>query len=261
MQKEYISGQRGYSIPCVYNIKGNEKAVCIIVHGFGSSKDSTTATMMLNELPLLGIGAIALDLPAHGDSGVDGGFLRLDNCTADLAAVEARARGLAQEPEIIYFGSSFGAYITLIYLAGRAKSNRSASLRRAFLRCAAVSMPRLFNLETTQEQRARLEATGEIILSKDEYGYARDLKITQGFYDDLQRYDAFAFWREGFAQLRMIHGGSDETVPLADAQAFAGKFHVPLTIVPNGDHSLSTPGAPELVLKLASEFFAGALAT
>ena len=257
MNKEYLPGQRGYSVPCVYNIKGNEKAVCVIVHGFGSSKDSTTATMMLNELPLLGIGAIAIDLPAHGDSEVYGEFLRLDNCTADLAAAETRARELVQEAEVFYFGSSFGAYITLIYLAGCAQNKRSSQPRRAFLRCAAVSMPRLFNQETTPEQRACLEATGEVILNKDEHGYARDLKITNGFYDDLDKYDAFSFWREDMAQLHMIHGESDETVPLADAQAFARKYHVPLTIVPDGDHSLSIPGAPELVLKHATEFFTG----
>jgi hypothetical protein len=30
---------------------------------------------------------------------------------------------------------------------------------------------------------------------------------------------------------------------------------VPLTVVPDGDHRLSVPGAPEQVLKLATAFF------
>lgn len=53
----------------------------------------------------------------------------------------------------------------------------------------------------------------------------------------------------------MIHGESDETIPLSDVQTFAKKFHIPLTVVPNGDHRLSIPRAPEQVARLAADFF------
>ena len=42
-------------IPYIANIKGDEKQVVIILHGFDSSKDSPTAKMMLEELPKVGI--------------------------------------------------------------------------------------------------------------------------------------------------------------------------------------------------------------
>jgi len=250
IQNAFISEGRDYSVPCIYSIKGPEKTVCVVVHGFGSNKESFTAKILLEEFPPLGIGVMAFDLPAHGESGVDGEFLRLTNCTADLAAAEALARTLAPEAEIVYFGSSFGAYITLIYLAGNKQGKH-----RAFLRSAAVSMPRLSTQFMTSEQMACLETTGEILLHAEEYGYTRNLKLTQGFFDDLKCHDVFSLWREGLAELRMIHGESDETVPLSDAKSFAEMFNVPLTVVPNGDHQLSVPGAPEKVLKLASEFF------
>jgi len=205
--------------------------------------------MMLEELPKLGIGAVAFDHPAHGESAVDGGFLRIANCLDDLAAVEARARTLAPDTEIVYFASSFGAYVTLIYLAGRKEGEC-----RAFLRSAAVSMPRLFNQRLTIEQIACLETAGEFTLEKEEYGYIRDLKITRGFLDDLGSYDVFSLWRDGFAKLQMIHGESDQTIPIGDARAFAERFHVPLIVIPDGDHQLSFPGTPEQVLKLAAGF-------
>jgi len=250
MKKELISEGRDYGVPCIYNINGNEDIVCIVVHGLGSSKNGFMAEKMLDELPLSGIGAIAFDLPAHGESEVEGDFLRIANCLDDLAAVEARAGVLAPKAEIVYFASSFGAYITLIYLAGMKPGKR-----RAFLRSAAVSMPLFVERRLTPEQRVCLESAGELVIDKEQYGYFRDLKITKGYCDDLNNHDVFALWREGLAELCMIHGESDKTIPLGDALSFAERFHVPITVAPNGDHQLSTPGAPEQVAKLAIEFF------
>ena len=250
MVSEFISGNRDYAIPCLHNINGREKTICVIVHGFGSSKGSPTATMLLSELPSTGIGAIAFDLPAHGESGVDGGYLRLQNCLSDLAAVEEQARALAPESEIVYFASSFGAYITLIYFAEKKQKKC-----RAFLRSAAVNMPQLLIQRLTPEQKVCLETVGEFTINKAEYGYIRDLKLTKGFFDDLAAHDVFNLWRVGLADLQMVHGEVDQTVPLGDVRAFAEMFLVPMLVIPNGDHQLSIPGAPEQVLKIAIEFY------
>ena len=250
MKTEYISGGRGYDVPYIHSIHGQEKTVCVVVHGFGSSKKSATATMLFNDLPPLGIGVAAFDFPSHGESGADGEFFRISNCIADLAAVEARARTLAPDAEIVYFASSFGAYIALLYLAGLKQGNR-----RAFLRCPAVSMPRVANQLLTPEMQTSLKVTGAFTLDKATYGYGRDLKLTQGFFDDLSGHDVYTLWREGFARLCMIHGELDQTIPLGDAGSFAEMFNVPLTVVANGDHQLATPGVPKQVLKLAVEFF------
>ena len=250
MKNEFIPNSRGYDVPCQYDVKGNEKTVCVIVHGFGSSKAGSNANMLLEELPRRGVGAVAFDLPSHGESSVDGKFLRLDNCIADLVVAEERGRALAPGAEIVFFGSSFGAYITLLYLAGKKQSGY-----RAFLRSAAVTMPSLFYNRLTLEQKAYLESTGEYVIDKSEYGYSHDMKLTKGFFDDLERNDVFALWRVGLAELHMIHGESDDTVPISDARLFAERFNVPLTVVPNGDHMLSVPGAQEQVLELAAELF------
>ena len=250
MKNEFLSEGREYELPIIYNISGSEKTVCLVVHGFGSSKESFMAKMLLEQLPQRGIGAIAFDHPAHGESAVDGAFLRIKNSITDLGAAEAHARTIAPEAEIVYFASSFGAYVTLIYLAGQKRSKR-----RAFLRSAAVSMPRFIERRLTQEQKESLESAGELILDKEKYGYIRDLKVTSGFFDDLEKHDVFSLWSEGQAKLHMVHGDADVTIPLSDAREFAEKFNVPLTVIPDGDHQLSIPGAPEQVLSLATDFF------
>ena len=244
-----ISGGRDYDVPCMYCITGKEKTLCVVVHGFGGSKQGLTGSMILKEMPPLGIGVIAFDFPGHGESRADDGSLRLDNCLSDLSAVEAFARGMAPEAEIVFFASSFGAYVALIYFAELKHSGR-----RAFLRSAAVNMHHNFTRQLRREQLNSLEASGKLVLSKAEYGYARDMKLTRGFVDDLENHDIFSIWKEGFAEIRMIHGGSDRVIPLRDAKSFAERFRIPLTIVPNGDHQLSTPGVPEQVIKAAVGF-------
>ncbi len=118
MKTEWLATGRGYEIPCTFSIGRENTKVCVVAHGFGSSKESPTVQMLLKALPEQGIGVAAFDFQAHGESRVDGEYLRIPNCTADLADVEALARTLAPGAEITYFGSSFGAYTTLIYLSG-----------------------------------------------------------------------------------------------------------------------------------------------
>ena len=252
MKREALSNGRGYEIPCIWQVAGEESLVCIVAHGFGSSMESPTAQMLLAELPKRGMGAVAFDFPAHGASPVDGDFLRLEHCLGDLAAVEAEARARARAPgaEIVYVGSSFGAYVTLLYLSeGRGRG------RRAFLRSAAVCMPALFHNRPPEEE-ARMAADGCVTLGAD-WGYSRPLKITRGFREDLDGHDVFARWRREAGAVRMIHGGDDKVIPLAEAERFAAAFGIPLSVVPGGDHSLSIPGAPERVLAEALAFFSG----
>jgi pimeloyl-ACP methyl ester carboxylesterase len=241
-----IKGGGGYDIPCVHTLDGGEQLVCVVLHGFGSSKTSPTATMLLDALPDRGIGVLAFDFPAHGDSPAGGEALRLGRCLEDLAAAEAYALSAAPGARLVRFASSFGAYICLIDL-----SLRKSAVRKAFLRSAAVNMPELFI-----EYASRLAATSA------EYGYftpetahAEPLKITRGFLDDLRAHDLFRLYRPGPAAVRMVHGDADETIPAGAAVRFAERFGVPLTLIPGGDHRLSVPGAADEVLRLALDFF------
>ena len=146
MTQELLSGLNGYDIPCRHTIQGGESMVCLITHGFGSSKDSPPAQLLAGELPRHGIGTLALDLPAHGDSPVDGNALSIRHCLDDLARAEARALELAPGARVVYFSSSFGAYLNLIYL-----STRPHRGTRSFLRSAAVEMPLLFHSPTPEQ--------------------------------------------------------------------------------------------------------------
>ncbi len=248
MIRETIPGKNGYHIPCLHNLSGGEKSVCVISHGFGSSKDSPTAGLLAQGLGKYGAGVLAFDFPAHGESPVDGSMLSIRRCMDDLASAEARALELAPGAVICYFASSFGAYINLLYLSCR--PHRGS---RAFLRSAAVEMPKLLHARAPEE-RAQLSGRGYLML--DMAGYVRPLKLTREFLADLDAHDLFQLYRKGAAQVAMVHGDRDDVAPLEAAQRFAHRFGTALTVFPGGGHSLDGPGMAERVLRLAGEFFA-----
>lgn len=236
--------KREYEIPYIENLKGDEEQVVIIAHGFGSSMQSPTAQMVLNELPKLGIGTIAFDFPAHGASQVDGDVLSVANCIADLGAVEEYVREKCPKAKINYFGSSFGAYITLLYLSSHPEKDG-----KAFLRSAAVNMHVIFENPTEAEAFAMAQQ-GHLIIN-----YGTPLKLTAKFVEDLKEHDLFELYKPGDASVMMIHGAQDETIDYQKAVEFAQKFDITLITVEGGDHRLSAEGMPEAVVMTAIDFY------
>lgn len=244
-----IKGTNGYEIPCTHTLTGAEKKAVLIMHGFGSSKESPTAQMLAEHFPKQGIGTLALDFPAHGESTVDGAYLTLANCLADMKAAEEEIRRLAPKAEIGYFGSSFGAYMTLLYLA-----SGQAGGKKAFLRSSAVEMPEILRQRAAGE-RGLLEKQGYLMADED---YLRPLKLVREFFDELAANDVFEIYTAGRPEnvrLHMVHGTADETASFEAAARFAQLSGAEFTSLEGGDHRLSLPGMPEKVTELAAGFF------
>ncbi len=236
MTQELLSGLNGYDIPCRHTIQGGESMVCLITHGFGSSKDSPPAQLLAGELPRHGIGTLALDLPAHGDSPVDGDALSIRHCLDDLARAEARALELAPGARVVYFSSSFGAYLNLIYLSTRPPPGDavpSCAARR--WRC-----PCFFH-SPTPEQAEELARQGFLMLDQ---GYVRPLKLTPAFLADLDAHDLFQLYRSGKERVCMIHGDEDQTASPEAARRFAQTFGARLIKCPAGTTACPAPACP-----------------
>lgn len=245
MNKENISRINGYDIPCLYNMKGNEKMIVIISHGFGSSKESRTALLLVDELSKSGIGACSYDFPGHGESPVDGTYLRISNCIADLKAVENHVRDLAPQADIAYFSSSFGAYVNLNYLSLHHRVGK-----KSFLRSTAVDMTVLFNNILSDQQREQVEKLRYVVMD-----YKRPLKITQEFLADLASIDILKLHLPDYAKLMMIHGEADEAASVVNARRLSEQFSIPLIEVKGADHRFTGLGETEQVLASAIAFF------
>ena len=226
MQQEWVVSRHGYRIACRNNWDGQNQ-VAIVCHGFGSSKNSPMVQALDQTLPAHGIGVYSFDFPAHGESPVGEEGLRVPFCIDDLAEVEAHLLARNPQAEISYFASSFGAYITLLYLAQHPHRQR-----KAFLRSAAVTMPALAaGWLLNQRAQEDLARQGYFV---PQYDYVREMRITPAFLDDLAEYNLFTRYRQGSAQVAMVHGGQDQVAPVKAAQRFATRFGAQLTILPQG---------------------------
>lgn len=201
------------------------------------------------EMPKHGVGVFSFDLPAHGESPVGQEGLRVPNCLEDLAAVEAEVQRRAPGAEIAYFGSSFGAYLALLYLAEYPHQGR-----RAFLRSSAVTMPQLVDSWVGSRAEEDLVRQGYFV---PDHEYVREMRITPAFLADLNRYDVFDRYRRGMAQLFMIHGGKDLVAPPEDARRFAVYAGASFYLVPDGEHNLMGEGELATVLHCAERFLLG----
>ena len=151
MEKISLKKKNGQIVPCIAEIPDNPAVAAIIVHGFTSSKESPTVRMLLRRLPAAGIGAAAIDLPAHGTEEAREEELRIEACKDSIAAAEEWIISRYPDADICYFGSSFGAYVICLYI-----STRQHKGRRAFFRSAAVNMPSLFIKQNPTEAERKL---------------------------------------------------------------------------------------------------------
>ena len=245
----------GHKVSCVQAFPDHPEGIVIAVHGFTSSKESSTYRRLLERLPAAGFGVTCIDLPGHGTGESAEETLRIPGA---IDSIEAAERYMLQEHPgcgISYFGSSFGAYLIGLYI-----STREHAGRKAFWRSAAVNMPEFFHRENLTEKEKQLLKDLETKGYFDaEMEGSRPVRITKAFYDDLLQNDLFEIFdkdRYGKHQIAMAHGREDAVISPAAAERFAAKFQIPLTWFPDEGHSLSNSSStPDKVVDLAISLF------
>jgi len=246
MKTVNIKSPGGWDIPADYTIEGHEAMVCVIAHGFGSSRKSSTAQMMLEHCKALGMGAVAFDWPCHGGSEAPYAALTIDNCQRDLQAVEQWAVQRAPGAEIVYFGSSFGGYNTLLHLCSGVSLGH-----RAVLRSCAVDMDTLFTIDTP--------GVREQIAEKGYYhydpGFGHGLDLCETFFETLAGNSPFKLTLPDGVKVHLIHGMDDDVVDPAEAYRYAAEKRVPITLIPATGHGIDSELGISTLLRLTASFY------
>ncbi len=254
MKSIKLKKENGETIPCLIQMPEGAGEVIIMVHGFGSQKDCATAQMLFRRMPPAGFGVVTYDQPAHGPEEARDEPLLIRNCLSSLKTVETFVAKEYPEARIHYFSSSFGAYITVLYLCGFPHRGQ-----KAFLRSAAVNLPELF-LGTSgtgidPEAKKELDEKGAVL---SDLGPSAIL-IPAGFIEELKVNDLTDKFRTRIyddADYEMVHGELDSTIELPYAREFADAFAIPITIIPEEEHTLSDhPETPDIVADLAIAFY------
>ena len=250
-----IQKDNGHFVSCVKEIPPDPRVIVIAIHGFSSSRDCATYQMLLRRLPPEGCGVIGIELPGHGSAESSQETLRIENALESIAAAENYAAEHYPGTEICYFASSFGAYLTGLYLTGREHRGR-----RAFFRSAAVNMPSLFLKEHPTEESCRQR---EELREKGWFDAAvetgKPVRITREMLRDLEENDLFVRFdpsAHGENRVMMVHGAEDSVIDPEAARAFAERFRIPIRFFENEGHSLGGhPETPDRVADLALAFF------
>lgn len=256
---EYFNIQKddGNIISCVKAIPDHPKGIVIVIHGFTSSKESSTYRLLRDRLPAAGFGMVGIDLPGHGTGESAKETLRIPGAINSIQAVERYVLQAYPGYEVFYFGSSFGAYLIGLYISTWAHAGR-----KAFWRSAAVNMPKLFVKENpTAKEKQQLEDLETKGYFEAEMEGNRPVRVTKAFYNDLLENDLFEIFdpnRFGKNQIAMAHGREDSVIDPDAADRFAEKFKIPVTWFPGEGHSLSNNSStPDRVVDLAIAFFRG----
>ena len=255
MEEFCIKKNSGFLVSCAKEIPANPDGIVIAIHGFTSSKESSTYQRLLKRLPEAGLGVICIDLPGHGIQESAKETLRIPGALDSIEAAENYALLKFPGCRICYFASSFGAYLTGIYI-----STRDHAGRKAFWRSAAVNMPDLFHKENmTEKERQQMQDLETKGFFDFDMGSERPVRITADFYDDLLCNDLFQLFDAehcGKHQIAMAHGREDQVIDPGAAQRFADRFQIPVTWFPKEGHSLSNDErTPDRVVDLAISLF------
>lgn len=254
---EYFNLQKkdGNMVSCVKEVPADPRGIVIGIHGFTSSKEGSTYQLLRERMSAAGLGVVCIDLPGHGTQESLQETLRIPGALDSIETAEQYVRREYPGCEVFYFGSSFGAYLTGLYI-----STRDHAGRKLFWRSAAVNMPTLFHSEDPSPEELRhmeeLKEQGYFDVTMEDH---KPVRITEEMYNDLLQNDLFEKFdadRFGKHQVFMVHGTVDEVIDPEAAGRFSEQFGIPVHWFPGEGHSIAAdPADPDRVMDLAISFY------
>ena len=255
MESLKITKPDQHIISCLKEIPENPRGIVIAIHGFSSSKECATYQTLFRKMPAAGYGVIGIDLPGHGFEESQQETLSIEGGKNSIEAAEQYAAGQYLGLPLFYFASSFGAYLTGLYV-----STRPHLGRKAFFRSAAVNMPELFvKKNPTEQDRKNLAALEEKGYFDANIETSKPVRITREMYRDFEMNDLFRTFDPsafGGTAVKMAHGAEDAVIDPRAAERFAAQFQIPISFFENEGHSLSGhSGTADRVAELAIAFY------
>ena len=249
MEKAFTINRDGYSIRCKLYSKEPRaaKRAVIFCHGFGGNKESRSAARYAEYVlsKNKGTAVIAFDWPCHGEDARRN--LRLEDCLNYLEIVCEWAKETLSPDELCGYGTSFGGYLTLLYI-----HERGMLFRKAVLRCPAIPMHQVMAESVlTKDNMERIEKGKEVFA-----GHDRKIRIDHVFLDEIQQNDVTQYDYSDYADdILVIHGTKDELVPIAPVKDFAENSFFDFVTVENADHRFRDPKAMDQAVLQIESFF------
>lgn len=240
-----LQGKNGYEITYKESIPKGARTVIVAMHGFCGDKESSCIEELEKKALESNIGLIKFDWPGHGESEAEGEQLTIDNCLSDIDAIVDHINNSLSHPKLIAFATSFGGYLTLLYL----RKNRNV-FDRVILRSPAINMHNVLTSNLLAKgDLSQIDKNGSV-----EFGFERKLRITSDFIDELKKNDVNALF-DGIElpNVSIIHGTVDDLVPFSDSESFAKEHGCRLFPIEGADHRYKKEGEIERVIETSMQ--------
>ena len=130
-----LLGKNGYNIAYDESIPENANTIIVAMHGFCGDTESSCISALEKRALELNIGLITFDWAGHGESEATGEQLTINNCMADIDSIIEHVKESHPEAKLVAFSTSFGGYLTLLYLR-----NHETVFDQVILRSPAIHM-------------------------------------------------------------------------------------------------------------------------
>jgi uncharacterized protein len=192
--------------------------VLLYLHGFASGPSSKKARVLEERFAALGIAVTVPDLTPGDD-----GFER--SSPSSMLAVAERLLGDAPPPHAI-IGSSLGGYLAAM------AASRDPSVERLVLLAPAFRLFERWDARITPAERDEWRARG---LDVEHHASGRRRRLGWQFHEDARGFPAFPEVR---VPALCIAGRRDETIPLADVEAFVARTPTARLVAVDDGHEL-----------------------
>ena len=210
----------------------------LYLHGFASGPSSHKARVLSERFAAIGVPVTVPDLTPGED-----GFER--SSPSSMLAIAERLLHGAEPPHAIV-GSSLGGYLASVI------ASRDPSVERLVLLAPAFRLFERWSRRLGEADLAGWRANG---LETMHYASGRKRRIGWQFFEDAQRYSPFPRVR---VPALCIAGTRDETVPIADVEAFVERTPTARLVPVDDGHELAA--SLDLVFDEARAFLAPFLA-
>lgn len=243
-----INSYNGYPISAKSTIPENSRKIVIICHGYGGSMDARTVDSLAPSLYDKGIGTVAFNWPGHGNSMMSGKWFTVKNCLRDLDSVYEYICEKYPQTKIYLMGTSYGAYIALLYNSIYAKN-----IDKLVAKSCALDMKDIFEKKLIGDDLKQLKNYGSILVEDIE----RPLTITEEYYAELIKYNAVSEFNPGRTDMLFIHGSDDEIAPYYVIKEFCDENKLALETISGADHFFSNDNHLSICNNAIIKFFMG----
>ena len=218
-----------------------KKLYIVFLHGFMSDIEGKKPQTLLRFAKKNKLGFVALEYSGHGKS--SGKFTKgnISSWTTDAKVI---IKKIVRKNNFILIGSSMGSWIAL----NQFKYFKSQIKGMIGIGSAPEFLSRLMWNKFTKKIKSELIYKGKTIIKSGNYEYP----ITYQLIQDGKKNKILNKQIDSKIKVTMIHGKKDEVVPVNFSKFALSLFKnakKKLTIIKNGDHSLSNPKQLKIIIK------------